>query len=457
MSHANIHSLFYPKSIAVIGASSEKDTVAYTVFRNIFESGFKGKVYPVNPNHPTVQGKKAFKSVLDIPKTVDQAIIVVPARFVPLVAQQCVDKKVKAVTIISAGFSEIGEKKLTAQLQSVMNKTKYTRFLGPNCFGVFSPKVLNTTFSDKHRMKFPKKGTVSFISQSGALGVTILDWMHTQEFGLSTFISYGNAMDIDESDLLEFLGQDAKTKVATMYIEGAKRGRKFFQIAKRVARKMPVIALKGGVTEETHKATASHTGSLAGSSAVYRGLFKQTGIVQADSLEELFMFAKLFENEPLPKGNRTLVVSNGGGYAIITADQLIQAGLSLSKMEGKTKKYLRKQMPPTVNIRNPLDVVGDADYKRYKIAIEAGLKDKNVDIVVVLVLFNTPTMNERVVKELISIRKKAKKPMVVISTGSQFTKDMLQLLEKGGVVTFEYPGIAAHALAALHQYARFKK
>jgi len=453
----SLDAFFYPKSIAVIGASSEKHTVSYAAFRNILDSGFKGKCYPVNPNHAKIQGKKAYKSVKDIPGKVDQALVVVPAKFAPFVIKECIEKGVKAVTIITAGFSEIGEKALTLQLQKEMDAANKTRFLGPNCFGVFAPGILNTTFSDEKRMKFPQKGVVSFMSQSGALGVAILDWMHTQAFGLAKFISYGNAMDIDEADLLDFLGKDQDTKVITMYIEGVKRGRKFLEIAKKVARKKPVIALKGGTTEETHAATASHTGSLAGSAKVYEALFKQTGIIQAHSMEELFMFTKVFENQPLPKGNRVLIITNGGGYGIITADQMVENGLTLAPLESKTKKGLRKKFPSTVNIRNPLDLVGDADAYRYTAAIEAGLKDKNVDILVVLVLFNTPPMNEGVVKHIVRLRKTAKKPLVVVSTGSAFTKKMLALLEKGDVVTFEYPGMAAQSLSVLHRHAQFKQ
>ena len=385
------------------------------------------------------------------------AVIVVPARFVPLVSKECIEKGVEAAIIISAGFGEIGEKGLTAELQKVIDSSKKTKFLGPNCFGVLTPGKLNTTFSEEKRMKIPKFGNVAFMSQSGALGVTILDWMHTQEFGLSKFVSYGNAMGLDEADFLEFVANDKETKVITMYLEGVKRGRKFFEIAKKAGAKKPIIALKGGVTEETHKATASHTGSLAGSARVYHGLFKQTGITQANSLEELFAFAKIFENEPLPKGKRVGIISNGGGYAIITADEVVKNGLQLAGFSEKTRQTCRKAFPPTVNIGNPLDLVGDADAQRYKIAIENLLNDDNVDMLAVLVLFNVPTINETIIGEIAKLRKKAKKPMIVVSTGSEFTKRMLQELEKNGVVTFGYPSRAAKALKALADYAEFKK
>ncbi len=456
--YRQLHSFFYPKNIAVIGASNDRHSIPYTLFKNILEGSLAGKCFAVNPFHKEVQGKKSFASIKDIPEKVDLAIIAVPAKIVPKVARECTEKKVNAAIIISAGFAEVGEKQLTQELHEIIDSSKHTRFLGPNCFGVLVPKEkLNTTFSAKERMKLPDSGSVSFMSQSGALGVAILDWMHTQEFGLSKFISYGNAMEIDEADLLEYLHMDKETKVITMYIEGVKEGRKFFETAKKACLEKPVIAFKGGVTEQTHNATASHTGSLAGEMRVYHALFKQTGIIQADSLQELFMFAKIMENCPLPKGKRVAIITNGGGYGIITADQAAKQSLQLAEFSSETKKLLRKKFPGTVNITNPLDLVGDADAKRYSTAIGAALKDRNVDMIMALVLFNTPTINEEVVKEIIKMRSKASKPIVAVSTGSEFTREMLKKFEEGNVVTFEYPEIAAVALRALAEYAQFRR
>ncbi len=364
----------------------------------------------------------------------------------------------KAVIIISAGFSEIGEKKLTAELHNIIEKNPNTKVIGPNCFGIFvADNGLDTTFAEKRKMNYPRFGNVAFMSQSGAMGVAVLDWMSTQQFGLSKFISYGNAMDVDEADLLEYLSGDSKTKVISVYLEGVKEGRKFMKIAKSTSKRKPIVVLKGGVTEETHAATASHTGSLAGSAQVYEALFRQTGIVQAKDMLELFVLSKILENAPLAKGKRVLIITNGGGYGIAAADQVIQKGLELANISKKNSIKLRKAFPSTVTIRNPLDLVGDADDGRYQIAIEAAIKDENVDMIMVLVLFNTPSIDKNIVKKIISLRKKCRKPMLVLSIGSRYTDERKAELEKGGVVTFNYPSGAAIALKGLYDYSKFRK
>ncbi|MEK6941422.1 MAG: CoA-binding protein [archaeon] len=453
-----LENLFFPKNVAVIGASAEPQSIGRAVFENFLQGSLADNTFPVNPNHAEILGKKSYKSIKDIPAEIDLALIVVPAKFVPQVLQECADKKTKAAIIISAGFAEIGEKKLTQQLQTIIDKNPKIRTIGPNCFGVTCPKNnLNTTFSASAKTGMPKEGTVSFLSQSGALGVAILDWMSTQEFGLSKFVSYGNAMDVDEADLLDYFSRDTDTKIITMYIEGVKEGRKFMKIAKKTSLKKPIVVLKGGVHDETHRATASHTGSLAGSTEVYEAMFRQTGIIQAKTLEELFSFAKILENEPLPKGNRVQIITNGGGFGIVTADAVLSEGMRLAQIDEKIKKVLRKTFPPTVTIANPLDLVGDADEKRYSLAINKALQDKNVDIIMVLVLFNTPAIDTGIVTELKKIRQKAKKPILVVTIGSHYTQQRRHELEQAGIITFAYPNVAARGIRALSDYAQFKK
>ena len=453
---------FYPKHIAVIGASGQPDSIGRAIFENFNSKlcigDFCKEAYPVNPNHSTILGRKSYASIKDIEGSIDLAVIVVPAKAVPKVMRECVEKKVKAAIIISAGFSEIGEKKLTAELQAIIDNNPGTRVIGPNCFGLFVADTgLDTTFAEKQKMNLPRSGSVAFMSQSGALGIAVLDWMSTQEFGLSKFISYGNAMDVDEAELLDYLSKDSDTKVISIYIEGVKEGRKFMEIAKKTSMKKPVVVLKGGVTEETHSATASHTGSLAGSAQVYEALFRQTGIIQAHDLIELFVLSKILANAPLTKGKRVLIITNGGGYGIVTADQAIQNGLELASISKNNAEKLRKAFPETVTIRNPLDLVGDADEKRYKIALEAGLKEDNVDMIMVLVLFNTPAIDKHIVEEITRLRRKAKKPVIVVAIGSKYTAERKAELEKGGVVTFNYPFTAAVALKGLYDYSKFRK
>ncbi len=449
----SIEPFFYPKSVAVIGASAKAGKIGYTVFSNLKKA--VKKIFPVNPKHRNVQGKKCYKNVLEIPSSIDLAVISLPAQKVPEALAQCARKKVKAAVIISAGFSEVGEKRSTQRLLNIIKRNSGTRVMGPNCVGILNNHSgIDTTFFDRARMKAPKKGSLSFISQSGALGSMILDWTSTQEFGISKFASYGNAMDVDEADLLEYLGQDAKTKVITAYLEGAKHGRKFFEIAKKISRKKPIVVLKGGKNEQTSKAAGSHTGSLAGSAAVYDAVFRQAGIIQADDMIDLFATAKLLEEEPLTKGRRVQIITNGGGFGIVAADQMLAKGLKLAKISGRTRRRLAKALPDAI-LSNPMDLLADADAKSYGKAISGCIADKNVDMVMVLILFSIPTLNPENLALLRKPSRKIKKPLVVVATGGPYTKKFLTRIEKAGFTTFNYPSIAAKALAETAFYAEF--
>ncbi len=450
---ASIGYFFNPSSVAVIGASETKGTIGYTIFANMKNAG--KKVFAVNPNHSKVQGERSYPSVLHIGKKIDLAVIAVPARAVPGALQECMQRSVKAVIIVSSGFSEIGQSALAQKVGGLIKKYPKTRVMGPNCVGVLdSYSRVDTTFFERSRMRHPKKGSLSFISQSGALGSMIIDWAATQQFGISKFASYGNAMDVDEADLLEYLGSDPKTKVIAAYLEGAKSGRKFYEVAKRVSKKKPIVVLKGGKNEQTRIAAASHTGSLTGSSQVYDAIFRQSGIIEADDLLDLFSIAKLLEEEPLPKGNRVQIITNGGGFGIVTADQLLANNLPLARLTAGTVKKLRRQMP-MATISNPVDLLGDADAARYRNAIGACLADKNVDILIVLALFNLPTLEAKSLSILEKARKGAKKPVIVISIGSDYTQDYLEQIEKAGFTTFSYPGAAARAIGGITKYARY--
>ena len=449
---------FYPEHIAIIGASSNDKSVGKQLFTNFIGTKLEKKVYPVNPFHSKVLGKKAYKSIKDIPFDVDLAIIAIPAKYVPNALQECSDKGVKGVIIISSGFKESGNEKLTDKMKKIIKNNKTMRVVGPNCFGVLMPEMdLNTTFSVKEKSRLPHHGNLSFFSQSGALGVSILDWASTQKFGIHKFISYGNAIDVDETDILDHLGHDKGSKVVTAYIEEIKRGRKFMQTAKKVSKRKPVVVLKGGSQKATSSAISSHTGSLAGDIKVYGAAFKQSGVVYAQNMRELFSFAKTLENEPLTCGNRTAIITNGGGYGIVTADEFTKNNLKLAKLSDVSIKKLKKVLPPAAGFGNPIDMLGGAGEKEYSSATKIALNDKNVDMVAVLVLFNTPTVGVETVKELVKIKKTAKKPFVVLTFGSGYTENRRKELEKGGLITFSYPDIAARSLEALAQYSAFVK
>ncbi|VVB98846.1 Acetate--CoA ligase [ADP-forming] II subunit alpha [uncultured archaeon] len=450
----SIEPFFTPKSVAVIGASEKPGSIGHTIFDNMKKSAV-GKLFPVNPKYESIQGLKAYPSISAIGERPEMAVIAVPAKGVAAALEECMKLRVKAAIIISAGFSETGEKEETQKIAELARKHPRTRVIGPNCVGVLNNhNKVDTTFFERSRMKEPKKGTLSFISQSGALGSMILDWIATQEFGINKFVSYGNAMDVDEADLLEYFGKDEGTKVIAMYLEGAKDGRKFFETAKKISRKKPIIVLKGGRNEETSKATASHTGSLAGSSKVYDAAFRQAGIIQADDLLDLFSIAKLLEREPLPRGNRVQIITNGGGFGIVTADQVIANGLELAKITPETAAKLKAEMP-TITTGNPIDLIGDADFERYLKAIKACHKDENVDILMVLVLFNLPNLEVEKLAGLTKPQGKITKPMMVVAIGSDFTQKYLEKVEREGFTTFNYPSIAAKALKEAVGYAEY--
>ena len=448
---------FYPKSIAVIGASRDPEKVGHAILHNLVNGKFKGELFPINPHAEYVLNLKCHKSIKQVKADLDLAVIAVHAEEVPEELEQCGAKGIEAVIIVSAGFGEIGNRKLAEKIAKIKRKYKKMRVIGPNCLGILNTENgVDTLFLPEYRLKRPEKGEISFISQSGALGSAVLDWASMQEIGISKFVSYGNAMDIDESDLLEYLAQDKNTNVIVMYIEGVKNGTKFMQAARKFAGKKPIIVLKGGITAEGEKAVKSHTGSLAGSAEVYNAVFRQAGIIKAENLLELFDFARVLSKVARPKGNRVQIITDGGGYGVITADAVIKEGLQLAEMEEKNKKFLRKIFPSYAVLGNPLDLTGDATMERYKAAAEAAMRDKNVDIVILILLYQVPTLNSDVIDIVAELSNRKAKPLVVISVGGAYSEVHKRALEREGVVNFSYPENAIKALKALIDYYKKK-
>jgi len=449
---------FDPKSVAIIGASHTPGKIGYAILANFIGAGFERKIYPVNPDTKPILGLKVYKSVLDIPDDLDLVVVVVPAAIVPNVLKECVKKKIEAITIISAGFSEIGEegKKLEIKCKKIIEGV-YTRILGPNCVGIYDPYTnVDTLFLSRERCGRPKEGNISFISQSGAVGSTILDWLSEQNIGISKFISYGNAMDIDDCDLLEYLGDDKDSSVITAYLEGIEAsGQKFMRIAKKVTKKKPIIILKAGGTETGMKAVFSHTGSMAGSEKIYSAAFKQTGIIEADSWEELFDFARAFSTQPLPKGKRIAIITDGGGFGVLATDEADRQGILLPEPSEKLKKEMRKVTPSYASLHNPIDLTGDADANRYKVTIEACLRSNEYDGVIAITLFQVPTLEKSVVDEVIKLHKKYKKPLLACAAGGKFTEELSEKLVKGGVPVYPTPERAVKAMKALVNYKQW--
>ena len=445
-----LEAFFRPKSIAVIGASRDEEKVGYKIFRNLVESGFQGELYPINPYAEEILGFKCYKSVLDVPSEIDLSVIAVPARIVPLVAEECGKKGLKGIIVISAGFSETGREgtRLERRLLSICRKYGM-RMQGPNCLGIINTAShMNASFAAAN----PPVGGIAFVSQSGALGSTILNWALRNDVGFSSFISLGNEADLTAADFLEALGEDEQTRVIGLYIEGVKNGERFIKVARKLTKRKPVVALKAGTTDVGVRAVSSHTGSLAGSDVAFSAAFKKTGVLRVDTLEELFNLVLAFEEQPLPKGNSVLIVTNGGGPGILAADACEKNGLDLPLLEHPIREELRKSLPPHASINNPIDVLGDAGEDRYRIALEAGLKSSEVNAVIVILTPQAMTPVEEVAQAIGESSDKAEKPIIAVFMGLEEASPAIKTLQRKGIPNYRFPEAAAYVLSKMYEY-----
>lgn len=450
-----LEKFFNPKSVAVIGASREEKKIGQVIFKNLITlEQFGVKVFPINPFALEILGRKCYKSVFEIPGRVDLAVIAIPAKSVPGVVEECGEKGIRNVIIISAGFGEVGELELEKQLETVLKKYGIA-CLGPNCLGVIdSYSGIDTFFHPLERLRRPEKGEIAFIAQSGAVCSTILDLAVAEGFKFSKIISYGNALNVDESDLLEFLSYDKKTKIICLYIEGVKDGKKFFSVAKRAAKRKKIIILKGGKTPHGAKAAVSHTGILAGEAKIYSGAFKQCGLIEAKNLSEFYDFLRAFEFAAPCKGNRIQIITNGGGFGILTSDEITNNNLKMAELTRQSVAKLKKFLPKEAVVANPIDILGDATTARYYKTIETCLKDPNNDILIVIILPQVPEIEEDIIDCIAYFKALKQKPVFVIATGSEFTEKIGKALIARGVPVFAYPESAIRAISAVVEYYR---
>src|SRR3989344_3284009 len=442
---------FSAKSIAIVGVSRDSRKVGHVIFRNFVDTNYDGNVYPVNISGEEILGKKTHKSILDIKEKLDLVIIAVPAAAVFEVIEQCHKKKVSHVVMVTAGFKEEGQFELDRKLEKLLDKYKI-KVIGPNCLGTFDAySKLDSLFLPRYRLQRPKEGGISFVCQSGAVGSSVLDLATDEGYGFSKFVSYGNAMNVDEADLIEYLGKDEKTKVICLYVEGVKDGKKLMRVASEVSKKKPIIVIKGGKTAEGGKAAMSHTGAMAGSAEVYSGIFKQTGVIETNSLEEMFETAKMLEKLQKPKGNRVLVITNGGGYGILSTDAIIKNGLQMAQLSKESVKFAKANLP-RVQPHNPIDLLGDANTEGYRNAIQMALADNNIDIILAIVLYQTPLVTTAVVDVIIEARDMKKKPLVIVSTGGEFTDVLSRSVEDNNVPAYTFPENAVRAIKHFVDY-----
>jgi acetyltransferase len=446
--------IFCPESVAVIGASREKGAVGNAVLSNIVFGDYKGVVFPVNPKAKSILGIKCYPSIKSVPGQVDMAVIVVPGAITPKVVDECGRKGVKGLVIISAGFKEIGGKGAELQTKVVSLAKKYNMALvGPNCLGIINtdPSIsLNASFGKY----MPLHGKIGLISQSGALCTAILDHAKSEGMGFSKFISFGNKADLSEVDFLSYLGNDPQTKAILLYVEDLTNTREFMRVARQITtgeHAKPIIAVKSGRTSEGCKAALSHTGALAGSDAIYDALFAQSGVLRVDSVEHLLATAIAVANMPMSEGCRTAIVTNAGGLGVIAADASIKHGLELPALKEKTVRKLRKVLPNTASLCNPVDLIGDARSDRYEAALRIILKSEEVDSVIVLLTPQSMTDVENIARVVVKLAKGTKKPILCSFMGAFDVSGGIKILEQNKIPHYRFPEKAARVLGHMNK------
>ena len=441
-----------PRSIAVIGAS-EKPGVGKAIFSNII-NGYNGKIYPITPSNPSVFGLKAYKSVLDVPEEIDLAVVATPNKIVPAVMEEVGKKKIKGVIIVSAGFKEADEQGARLEKEIASIGKKYgIRIIGPNCLGIMSlsqHNLMNATF-----LKItPKYGGIALVSQSGAICAATVEDAIAQGIGFSKVISMGNKVDMDENDILELLSEDTETKVIVMYLEDIHDGRRFMEIAKKITleSKKPIIVLKAGRTPEGAKAAMSHTGALMGSDEIYDSLFAQSGVIRVDTMQDLFDLSTAFSKQPVPPDQGgVVIVSNAGGPAIISTDACSKYRLKMADIS-LSIEAIAKVIPPHGSARNPVDIVGDADYGRFEKVLAEVLSNQNVGSVVTMCTPSATLDYNELARTIVKTSKDTGKTMLAALMGLAEGTENKQILSDGSIPHFMYAEPAIKTLNAMYSY-----
>ncbi len=452
----NLDFLFTPKQIAVIGASKSPQKIGYAIIDNIIKSGYQGKVYPVNPKEKEIAGLKCYPAIGEIPEKVDLAVLSVPAHVTLKAAQECGEAGVKGLIVITAGFKEVGGEGLKKEKELLNVCRRYNmRMIGPNCVGLMDTHTpLNASFA----RGFPEKGSISFISQSGAMLLSILDWSFSRGLGYSRFISLGNKADLNEIDFIESCAKDPNTKVILCYIEDVTDGDRFVKVCAEACKLKPIIILKSGTSAAGAQAASSHTGALAGSNRAYDTAFHQSGVLRVSDMNDLFDLASAFATQPLPAGDRVAIVTNAGGAAIVATDTVEKYGLQMARFSKETIDKLRENLPAESNIYNPVDILGDAREERYRFALEQVLQDENVDNVLVLLCPTAVIEPEKTAKTIIEMKNAyPQKPIFAVYMGGQALAGGRNILIQEAVPTFTFPEPAVRAVQGLVRYANFKK
>ncbi len=447
--------IFAPKSIAVVGATEIPNKLGSVIMKNLLDAKFNGKVYPVNPKYTHVHGQKCYTRISEVPGRIDCVVIATPAEAVPTIVEECASKKASGIIILSGGFEEVNRKDLAEKIANIAKKSAMP-IIGPNCLGIYNPYTkVDSVFLPRYKLERPKPGDIAFVTQSGAVGSVIMDLSAYYGIGISKFISYGNGTVLDESDYLEYLMGDKQTETIILYLEGAKDGRKLLNAMKKVNKVKPIIVLKAGRGAGGQAAAKSHTGNLAGSYLAYNAAFRQAKVTEADGINEVFNFVKIF-NQPKARGRRIGVITNGGGIGVLVTDYIESENLQVAKFSSQTITELKKVVPSYGSVANPLDLVADADVAAYEKAIDTMMNDDGIDGIIVNVLTQTPPIDERILLVLGRANDLKKKPMAVIMVGGAYSENYLRNLEGRGVPGYNSPKAAVKAMERFVTYSRYR-
>ncbi|MGQ9570773.1 MAG: acetate--CoA ligase alpha subunit [Thermodesulfovibrionales bacterium] len=445
-----LDNFFNPKTIAVVGASRTPGKVGHDILKNLIQYGYQGTVYPINPGTTEILGLKAYPSILDVPDRIGLVVIAVPPKNVLDVIEHCGKKGIDSAVIITAGFKESGSEGTKLEDELVKrSKECGVRFIGPNCLGIIdSHSRINASFAKG----MPERGNIGFFSQSGALGIAVLDLALSEGIGLSKFISMGNKADISDEEIMLALSEDENTKVILGYIEGVKDGRKFVEIASQVSKKKPLIILKSGTTSSGIKAASSHTGALAGREISFDAAFKQSGVIRAQTVGELFNFALGFASQPLPQGPNVAIITNSGGPGILAADACDKLGLQLVPLHKEIVEQLRSFLPPFASFYNPVDILGDATAERYEKALYTVIQDKKVNAILVLLTPTSVVDVEGTAKSIANISHLVDKPILTSFMGKKSVEAGTKILMKYNVPNYSYPEHTVSSLNTMYKY-----
>lgn len=451
----SLHKIFNPKSIAVVGASDKLGSVGFSLIDNLLSSDFRGGVYPVNIKRNRIHGRRAYDKVSEIEKKIDLAIIATPAKTVPAVLEDCGQAGVSGVVIISAGFSEIGkEGEVLSQKILEIAKRYKIRVIGPNCLGFIRPEIsLNASFASKVAMS----GNLAFVSQSGALCTSVLDWSEKNNIGFSHFISIGSMLDVGFADLLQYLGENDKTDGILIYMESLTEADRFLKLARKIVKKKPIFVLKSGRSQAGSQAAMSHTGSLSGNDEVFTVALESAGIVRIDSISELNNISKFLSARLRPTGDRTAIITNAGGPGVIATDSLVRNQGNLAELSKKTITELNKILPTAWSHANPVDILGDADAKRYEETLKIILSDGKVDSVLVILTPQAMTEPYKVAENIIKLNKKSTKPIYCAWMGGSDVLRSEKLFNERNIPVFSSVEEGIKVITNYNKYLNLKK